>query len=221
MDLLILATVLLICAAVAGYVTALRRRLAAAEWAAVTDPLTALANREGLRRKFEGLVVSAGERDLIGAVLIDVDQFKAVNDSYGHSLGDDVLRHVGRRVESCRIGGRPAFPARLGGDEFAVLLRFSARDHVTGSVSDALASLVDRPVAMCGIHVRLSVGYAAVPASEADLGALLGKADVAMYRAKRAGGGLSAYHEVVDGPPVRAPRPPIRTRDHHPTSPRP
>ncbi|HEY3436869.1 MAG TPA: GGDEF domain-containing protein, partial [Actinotalea sp.] len=118
-----------------------------------------------------------------GLIVIDIDDFKSINDQHGHGVGDDVLRHVARRLEAC-VRGEDVV-ARLGGDEFGV---------VTGPIGPGeLAALVDRitqitsgsPFRVGGelLTVRVSVGGSTVRPGD-DASALLERADDAMYDAK-------------------------------------
>jgi diguanylate cyclase (GGDEF)-like protein len=131
--------------------------------------------------------------DAVGLLLIDVDHFKEINDALGHHVGDELLRQVAGRL-------RGALPealvlARLGGDEFVALV------PAAGGARDALAAAerfldaLDRPFALAGlvVHVRASIGVALAPEHGPDRSTLLRHADVALYRAKAAGGGADLY----------------------------
>lgn len=152
------------------------------------------------------------ERDHIGVALIDLDDFKHVNDSAGHSIGDQVLRDVAKRLDARKIGHATA-AARLGGDEFALVFRLTHADLVSGDAVTTFAALAPRP-ALVPNATSLSIGLATAPAPLADLGALLGRADAAMYRAKRAGGGrVEAYQPELDQCAASPVRPQFRARD--------
>jgi diguanylate cyclase (GGDEF)-like protein len=152
------------------------------------DPVTHLANRALFSDRVEHALMRSqrGVPD-IAVMFIDLDDFKTVNDSLGHSAGDEVLREVGRRL---KIAVRPTDTvARFGGDEFAVLL-----DGVEGSAdaADAAARILrtlDLPVVIDGKNVfpRASVGICLVgeEAKTPEAAELLRNADVAMYMAKR------------------------------------
>ncbi|HEX4978279.1 MAG TPA: GGDEF domain-containing protein [Nocardioides sp.] len=149
---------------------------------ALHDELTGLANR----RLFQETLAHAASLDQPHAVVfVDLDDFKDVNDSLGHDVGDLVLRTVARRLSGA-VRPRDVV-ARLGGDEFAILVGGVARDHL-GEVAQRLESTVERPVDVAGqrIPVSFSAGVAwsggrSVPAE------LLRDADIAMYEAKRRG----------------------------------
>lgn len=206
--------------AAVGHIAHLRRQLAAAVAGATTDPLTGLVNRAGLRRDFEQLVVSAEHHENIAVAMLDLVGFKQVNDTYGHDAGDQILIHVARRMIRQHVNRRPAVAARLGGDEFVLAFHTDPRsvgdapDDVAGRLADA----VRLPISLGTVTIRprASIGFAHAPATESNLSDLLAEADAAMYRAKRAGLGYCGHIEPVDGPAVRATRPPVRTRDHKP-----
>lgn len=219
MNRLLLATTVLACAATAGHAAALRKQLQVARRLALTDTLTGLLNRSGLRAKFEELVVATDVNSLIGAMLVDLDGFKKLNDAHGHDVGDQVLIRVAHRLVRLRLDGRLGIVARLGGDEFAVLGASRFPEELQAFPQAVMAS-VEHPIRFDSLTLRprASVGMAHARASAADLGELLAKADAAMYRAKRRGGGTGRYLESIDGPALRVSRPPVRTRDSHSTS---
>lgn len=125
----------------------------------------------------------------LSLLFIDLDDFKAVNDTYGHAAGDAVLRAVARRVQAAvrtddRVG-------RLGGDEFLAVLQGVADTEVAGATADRMLRLLDQPIRFgdLELRVRASVGVATAGDDE-DLTftTFIDRADRAMYRAKQAGG---------------------------------
>jgi diguanylate cyclase (GGDEF)-like protein len=163
-------------------VARLRRELQAERHAAGHDPLTGLPNRRAFYCSGSPLVADAARRPLV-AVLVDLDDFKRVNDTLGHVVGDRVLVAVARRFADIAGGG---LVARLGGDEFAGLLDWPTTDdrwlRQSGYLlADALAAPVE--VAGSPVAVTASVGLAPVSGA-ADLDDVLGQADAAMYQAK-------------------------------------
>lgn len=167
-------------------VARLRDELQAERHAACHDPLTGLPNRRAFYRFGSALVADAARRPLV-AVLVDLDDFKRVNDTLGHAVGDQVLVAMARRFADIAGDG---LVARLGGDEFVGLFDWPAADtrwlgHAARLLADALAAPIG--VAGRGVAVTASVGLASAPGA-ADLEDLLGRADAAMYRAKTAPG---------------------------------
>jgi diguanylate cyclase (GGDEF)-like protein len=153
---------------------------------ATTDPLTGLFTR---RRFFElARAALAGGARPLAAVLVDVDRFKAVNDTWGHATGDEVLAEVGRRLGAAAEAER-AVLGRYGGEEFALIL--PGRD-LSGArvVAEALREAVggSEIVAAGGaLRVTISLGVAEAARGEAELDALLREADRRLYEAKAAG----------------------------------
>ena len=150
------------------------------------DGLTGLWNRAGFSDALDvGLRAVSVQRPLAVA-LLDLDGFKAVNDTLGHSAGDDLLQAVARVLED--VIPRAAAAARLGGDEFAVFLPDCPPARATQVMDRLVRAVRDEPLlSRPGTPVRVSVGVAF--AQSARLAAeLLAEADGAMYAAKRAGG---------------------------------
>lgn len=170
-------------------VDALTESLRRAQSEALLDSLTGLKNRRGLERAVEDLMREP--LGLTGSALLvaDIDHFKVVNDTYGHLLGDKVIRAVAHVMRSS-IKGRDV-AARLGGEEFAILLPQTSlkgaaalAEQIRGTVAQGR---ICRPDGNESIgQVTLSVGVAVAQAGD-SLEALLERADTAMYAAKRAG----------------------------------
>lgn len=155
---------------------------------AYTDPLTGLANRALLADRLHQAVLFARRHDSAFAVLmLDLDGFKAVNDTFGHDIGDLALQLVGQRFQHCVRDGDTL--ARIGGDEFAVLLSrlqdYRAAAAVAQRLIDALGAPLD--FGTPPVTVGVSIGVAAWPEHGASVDALLAAADTAMYQAKRSG----------------------------------
>jgi diguanylate cyclase (GGDEF)-like protein len=174
------------------------------------DALTGLPNREQSRNRLIGAIEAAKLHGRMLAVLyLDLDNFKRVNDTLGHAVGDELLCLVASRLgNSLRQGNpaseagevaRPGDLARLGGDEFMVMLPNlrSARD--AGVVAERLIHDLREPMqlALNSLVVTPSVGIAICPQDGADADTLLRNADLAMYFAKRKNPGTFAFYEVA------------------------
>jgi diguanylate cyclase (GGDEF)-like protein/PAS domain S-box-containing protein len=163
---------------------------------AFQDPLTKLANRALLLdRVAHGLARRRSDEHPLALLLLDLDDFKVVNDSLGHAAGDELLVAVADRLNSCLRTADTA--ARLGGDEFAVLL-----DQVTGqteaaAVAERIIEQLKAPVYLDGkeVFVHASLGVALSDRDVQDAEALLRDADAAMYAAKAAGKGRCQFFE--------------------------
>jgi diguanylate cyclase (GGDEF)-like protein/PAS domain S-box-containing protein len=154
---------------------------------AVHDPLTGLANRTLLRDRLEH-ALARSERDegvATGVLFVDLDNFKQVNDAYGHATGDAVLVELGRRL---RTAVRPSDTvARLGGDEFVVVCEHVDAPTALG-LGGRLASAIREPLEVDGVTHRLTASIG-VALGRTDPDTLLGDADAAVYEAKAAGRG--------------------------------
>ncbi len=153
------------------------------------DQLTGLANRASARQQLEQALMAAGETLTELAVLfIDLDDFKRVNDTHGHLVGDELLASVGRRL---RAVVRPTdLLARLGGDEFLILMLGAAAisDSATQVAARVVATLRDPFALSVGeVQIAASVGISSYPRDAATVDDLLRHADRAMYGAKRSG----------------------------------
>ena len=175
--------------------------------AARRDPVTGLPGRAGWTAQARRIMRGSGTPTVI---LVDLDRFKHVNDTYGHAAGDELLAVTAARLRSWadRVGGGAC--GRLGGDEFTAITRRT----LTPAETADLAALLARPAVLPGsgvtIPVTASVGAAAC-AGPHGLPAVLAAADAAMYRAKHTGGG---YRTAIPADPDRAPR--VRTRHDGP-----
>ena len=157
-----------------------------------TDELTGLANRRALLEAAEQVLRTASARKPAALLLLDLDGFKEVNDSLGHTAGDHLLRQVGPRLLPALRAGEVL--ARLGGDEFAVLLPEASLDEAQER-AERLRKLVLQPFVVEDIrlHVGVSVGVATAPVPAATVQEMLRCADVAMYAAKAAREGVHVY----------------------------
>lgn len=154
------------------------------------DSLTGIGNRLLLDETISALS-SPPSGTSVALHYIDLDRFKPINDLYGHLVGDALLRAVAARLRS--VCGKGDLAVRLGGDEFVVLqTRIAHRDE-----AELMARRIVRCLAEgflidgCDLTIGASLGYVVTPAREVGLETLLGRADAALYAAKRSGGGTA------------------------------
>ena len=165
--------------------------------AAAHDALTGLANRRHLLdRGAEQLGQRRGE-GVIALLLIDLNHFKEVNDTLGHSAGDRVLIQVAERLRAAVQGDD--LVARLGGDEFAVLFRGLPAPAVAAHRAESLLAALHEPIELDGMRISVEAsGGIAVAPSSGGMTELLRRADVAMYQAKRTGRRIATYAPARD-----------------------
>ena len=159
------------------------------EFRALHDPLTELSNRLGflgaVERGFGGMARQRHDPQLL---LLDLDDFKAVNDRYGHQAGDELLIAVAARLRgSVR---REDVVARFGGDEFGILLHGVREDDTARTIARRLVEVMAGPFEVCGVTMQISASVGVVVGKPSDRPAdLLRRADAALYDAKRRGKG--------------------------------
>jgi diguanylate cyclase len=162
--------------------------------AAMTDELTSLPNRRMFLERLEHAVARVElHGGTLTALLLDLDNFKQVNDTLGHGAGDELLRLIGPRLsESVREGD---LIARLGGDEFAILLEHGSEPDAAELVAATVAEAVREPFRVQGVTLRLagSIGIASYPNDARSAETLIKCIDVAMYEAKSAGHDWERY----------------------------
>lgn len=165
---------------------------AAAEESAVRDTLTGLANRSRVKPEVDRAAANPSQSSAL--LMIDLDRFKAVNDTLGHPIGDALLRKVADRL-SASVRSHDMV-ARLGGDEFAILQTGVEQPAGAEALAKRLVEVLSRPYVIEGhmIDIGASVGVALLPGA-ADGDTLIKHADIALYRAKNEGRGRYAFFE--------------------------
>ena len=169
------------------------------------DSLTGLPNRLLFRDRLSQELASTADGSQRGALLyVDLDHFKKVNDSVGHSAGDQLLTIVAQRLRSCVKDGDTV--ARLGGDEFIVILRNLASVDTATEISQRIIETLQRPVSIAGRdhYVRASIGITLFPDDGNTIEQLMRNADLAMYQAKDGGRSRAVF---FDSMMARAPVP--------------
>jgi diguanylate cyclase (GGDEF)-like protein/PAS domain S-box-containing protein len=169
-----------------------------------TDPLTQLANRRALVERAPALLALAQRRGTRAALmLLDLDQFKAINDGLGHGAGDELLVAVAGRLAGClRVTD---LLVRLGGDEFVIVSPDVDDDRALGALAARVHGALSAPVEVLGRSVRISasIGVAVFPHDGEEVDALLAQADTAMYHAKRSGRARTEYFRAELGEAVQ------------------
>jgi diguanylate cyclase (GGDEF)-like protein len=151
------------------------------------DPLTQLPNRRKLSAHLEAALSRAGPQQRLALLFVDVDNFKSINDTLGHSFGDRVLQQIAQRLQAAT--GAKGLLARLGGDEFTVLLEDVMSSEEVEEHAAQLVATLQQPLIVDGrvLTTSASVGASLYPDHAADAEGLLRAADVALFRAKELG----------------------------------
>ena len=180
-------------------ITALKETQRELDSLARHDPLTGLPNRREFTKRLQlAMEKSQRSRQLIALVFLDIDRFKAINDTHGHGIGDAVLKEFGGRLRRCtRVSDTVA---RLAGDEFVVVLEGLSSTQEVSAISEKIVNAVRQPMRLDGLDliVTSSLGYATYDGLGGDVEALTAKADKALYRAKQSGRDRFASTTFVD-----------------------
>ncbi|MDH6704927.1 putative signal transduction protein with EAL and GGDEF domain [Kitasatospora sp. MAA19] len=190
----------------------------------LTDPLTDLPNRQALLMAAQEAIAERADGYSVGLILLDLDRFRSLNDTLGHTAGDRLLVHIARRLHRALRSGGPAgsatresiddvfaglprhyrrgrpMVARMGGDEFAVLLPGINCPDSLERVAKALIAELAAPIRLDGLLLVLeaSAGVCVYPQHAQDAESLLRRADVAMGHAQRGCSGVAQYDETQD-----------------------
>lgn len=150
------------------------------------DSLTELPNR----RYFQEYATSQLELDdenekSLAVLILDIDDFKEINDQWGHEIGDAVIQEFGYRLNSCIHGKNMA--ARLGGDEFVILLADTENKEQVAEIANTIYQVMEKPIDVQGLslNISISMGIALAPDEKVPVSAMMKRADMAMYKAKQ------------------------------------
>jgi diguanylate cyclase (GGDEF)-like protein len=195
------ATLLVVCLRLGLSVGSLRRLTEERHRQAVTDQLTGLGNRRRLTAVLEGFFAdhldAATSARTLAFLFIDLDHFKEVNDSFGHTAGDQLLAQIGPRFERCLA--EDDLLVRIGGDELAVVLLDCGLDRALAVAARLAASLEEPfPLEMVSVRIGASIGIALGPEHADEPEALMGSADKAMYRSKQSGTAFEVFDPAID-----------------------
>jgi diguanylate cyclase (GGDEF)-like protein/PAS domain S-box-containing protein len=163
-----------------------RAREALVQHMAFHDSLTGIANRAALNRELDAFITGTGEERRGAILFIDLDNFKGINDIFGHSYGDRLLVVVSELLRGVDDGHH--FVARVGGDEFVVILQEGDRSRI-GAYAEKLLALFANPLSVNGksFYVTVSIGLTVFPDDGTTVEELFKNADLAMYKAKELG----------------------------------
>lgn len=165
------------------------------EFQANHDPLTRLPNRNLLRdRLSQAQAMAEREGGSVALAFVDLDNFKVINDSLGHGIGDRLLVTIARRLKMCLRSVDTV--ARYGGDEFVLILHQLGPPELLGRVLERILQDIAEPIQIDGheLTVSCSIGVSMLPGDGTDLETLLQNADVAMYSAKASGRSAFAFY---------------------------
>ncbi|MCM2531327.1 EAL domain-containing protein [Neobacillus pocheonensis] len=172
-----------------SYVNDLNQSKALIEYQAHHDPLTGLPNRRYFQEKLKPIIDHSNETgETVSILFIDIDRFKHVNDSFGHSKGDEILKTIANRIRDCMPADHHII-TRQGGDEFIILL-LNLDVQETTAAAKRIVNTLKKPFCLDGneIYLGASCGISLYPQHTRNLDTLVIYADMAMYAAKKVGG---------------------------------
>jgi diguanylate cyclase (GGDEF)-like protein/PAS domain S-box-containing protein len=180
-------------------ITERREYIEQLEYQNTHDLLTGLPNRTLLQQSVENAIGELSENEKLIFMIIDLDSFKDVNDTLGHSVGDQIIQQIGPRLHKVLQDNRSVI-ARLGGDEFAIMLTGVEEVSAVDNIGRLLLSCIRQYfyVDNTEVEIRASVGVATYPDQASDFSTLLRYADVAMYCAKEDMSGVAFYNPERD-----------------------
>lgn len=163
---------------------------------AMVDSLTGLANRTQFNQRFEeNIKLAKREKTSLALMMIDLDKFKAVNDTFGHPVGDELLQRVAAVFNS--NARETDVIARLGGDEFAILVIHPDKIESVGNYAQRIINELAETFTINGkeINIGSSIGISICPPDTCEQEAMLQKADIALYKSKNNGGSIYTYYQ--------------------------
>lgn len=178
----------------------LNKALRQIQYLAYHDPLTGLINREALHIGLKHVLAESRRNQSLMAVLyLDLDRFKAINDSLGHTIGDLVLKECAKRLIDCVR--ESDFVARQGGDEFILVLGELDNDCAAAGIARKVIAALSQPIVYGERHLQTgaSIGIAVNPGNASDPDSLISQADSAMYVAKQSGRGHFHFYDSALG----------------------
>ncbi|MDF1796370.1 MAG: EAL domain-containing protein [Coxiellaceae bacterium] len=158
------------------------------------DPLTSLPNRRQLEEETQRMIDANNDEQMFALLLVDLDNFKPINDTLGHDIGDLVLQEVSNRLLSSVR--EEDFVSRLGGDEFAILLNYIDDDSIASKIAKKIINEINKVFIVDGkkLHVGACVGTACFPLAGSSFKELTKHADIALYQAKAKGGNVNRFY---------------------------
>ncbi|WP_257063008.1 EAL domain-containing protein [Priestia megaterium] len=183
------------------YVDDLKKSQEESEYHAYHDFLTGLPNRRYFKEELNRRLIESKEKSIrhVAVLFMDIDRFKDINDTLGHSKGDQLIQLIANRIKEC-LPPANSFLTRQGGDEFVILFSDFTQEEVKG-ITEKIIAYVQQPCYIDNdeVFVSISSGLSFYPEHSANLDTLITYADVAMYASKRQGGSkVSIYHDSLN-----------------------